>query len=104
MQTGSLDIEMAFFRGDVLLCRGTARCISGETNHTFDGADHSFQVTHAFELPACRVFITASTGGKHLFRSASRMGVHTSDDWEAIDLGAGYSLVFKCTEVPQSTG
>jgi len=99
MQCESLDIEMAFFRGDELLCRGAIRCISDENLQTFEGAEHTFQVTHAFERPACRVFISAARAGEHVFRSAMRVGVHTSDDLEAIDLGGGYSLVFKCAEV-----
>jgi hypothetical protein len=103
MQSDCLDIEMAFFRGDDLLCRGAVRCVPEETKQTFEGAEHAFQVTHAFERPACRVFISAARAGAHVFRSAMRVGVHTSDDLEAIDLGGGYSLVFKCAETRLSS-
>lgn len=91
-----MDVEVAFFRGDDLLCRGSVRCVPEETTQTFQGGDYSFQVTHAFELPASRFLIVASSAGQHRFRSAMRMGVHTSDDWETIDLGDGYTLAFKC--------
>jgi hypothetical protein len=103
MQVECLDIEIAFFWGDHLLCRGAITCVPEEMKQTFEGAEHVFQVTHAFERPACRVLISATRVGEHVFRSAMRVGVHTSDDLEAINPGGGHSLAFKCAETRLSS-
>lgn len=92
-------VELAFFDGDNLLCRGRIICGPSEITDRFpeEGGDLMFAVTHVFEEPACPLVIVCSRSGTHLYRTALRMGVHTSEDWESIELGEAHTLAFRCT-------
>jgi len=93
-------IELAFFTGDDLLCRGNVRCGVVEAANHFDGAgDHQFDVTSRFEEPASPVEIVCRRDGKQLYKAALRVGVHTSNDWESINLGNIHTLGFRCREI-----
>lgn len=94
-----LDIDLAFFHDDDLLARGEVRC--GETSLTqrFDGVGgHRFEITSQFEQPACPLEILCYCAEKQLYKAALRVGVHTSSDWESIDLGGIHTLGFRCRE------
>ena len=88
-------IELAFFSGDDLLCRGSVCCGAVETADHFEGAGgHHFDTTSRFDLPASPVEIICRLDGKRLYQAALRVGVHTSDDWESIDLANIHTLAF----------
>ena len=91
-------VELEFFSQDTLLCRG-GLTIGPQASHTRleSTSGKTFEITHQFEEPACRVFIKCFHGGASIFQSAMRMGVHNSVDWEAIELFFPYRLGFKCT-------
>ena len=92
-----MDIKMAFFEGDDLLASGEIHCRPEEQILTFNGeGGHSFEVRASYEEPAIPIFVTCSINGQQLYRTAIRMGVHTSDDWESVDLGNIHTLVYKC--------
>jgi len=93
-------IELAFFKGDDLLCRGTVRCGALDTADHFDGVGgHHFDVSSRFEQPASPVQIVCRRDGKQLYEAALRVGVHTSDDWESLDLANIHTLGFRCLEL-----
>jgi len=116
-----LYVEFALFRGDELVQRGNilirpekgCSCF-GEHRHAMIG-DHDFAlfvgliVEHRLEVPASPLtmhyfeVVETDDAAEPLRQSlaleaALRMGVHTSDDWESINLVKGYSLAFKCSE------
>lgn len=91
-----MHINLAFFENDTLLAAGAIHCTSTEETAELKGQlGHRFLITHQFEEPACPIVIECFIGGENLYRSASRFGVHTSEDWESIVLGV-HTLVFKC--------
>jgi len=95
----ALFIELAFFDKDTLLCRGGVRCGSTKAVERLDGVGgHQFEVSSQFEEPASPVEITCRRDGTLLYEAALRVGVHTSDDWESVELGNIHSLVFRCHE------
>ena len=88
---------MAFFEGDTLLARANVLVHSIEDTCTViaDRGDR-FEITRQFEEPASRLFIECfDQNGNLVGASAMRMGVHNSDDLEAIDLVEPYELCFK---------
>ena len=90
-------IDLAFFDGDDLLVKGLVECRVQEQSVSFDTKSGvRFIVTAQFEDPACPVSIDCSSNGINLYRTALRFGVHTSDDWESIDLGGIHTLAFWC--------
>lgn len=90
-------IDFTFFDGDDLLVKGSVECSLPEQSFFFAAKSGvHFIVTSQFEDPACPVSIDCSLNGKKLYRAALRVGVHTSDDWESIDLGEIHTLVFWC--------
>ena len=93
-------VDLAFFEGDALLCRGTVLIEATECTNTFSGSGHRFLVTHQFEEPAAPLTIACWRGSQRLYHGALRMGVHTSDDWESINLGNIHTLGFRCHVQP----
>ena len=95
-----LQIDLAFFQDYDLLCRGTIRCGSSPMEYYLDGvSEHTFYVTSQFEEPACPVEIVCHSAGKKLYEAALRVGVHTSEDWESINLADVHTLGFRCHEL-----
>ncbi|QDU40457.1 hypothetical protein Mal4_48140 [Maioricimonas rarisocia] len=100
----AMRVELAFFDHEQLLCRDTILIVVEETvSEIHSERNETFRVTHQFEEPACRVFIKGFRSDRLLFRSAMRMGVHNSDDWEAVSLAAPFELCFRCTVVEDQT-
>ncbi len=97
----ALRAELAFFDGDDLLTRDIILIHADEDTCIINSErGDRFEITRRFEEPACPVFVKAyNSDGKFLFRSAMRMGVHNSDDWEKIDLAEPYEMCFKCAIV-----
>ena len=97
-----LHIELAFFRDDELLCRGEVDCGAFESIRRIeDDHGHQFQITSKFDEPACPVEILCHQNEKILYKAALRVGVHTSDDWESIDLAGIHTLGFRCQELKE---
>jgi len=93
-----MHVEFAVFDGEVLLSRGRFHCIASSRTECFAGAEsHQFTITHRFDLPACRVFIECRQGDTIRYRAGLAMGVHDSDDWEAVDLGQIHTFAFRCS-------
>jgi hypothetical protein len=93
----AMRVEMAFFDGDTLLTRANVLVHAVEDACTVvaERGDR-FEITRQFEEPACRLFIKCfDSNGNPAGRSAMRVGVHNSVDWEAIDLASPYQLCFK---------
>ena len=95
-----LHIDLAFFRDDDLLSRGAVRCTPTKTTSILEGiSGHQFEVTSRFETPACPVEIVCHCQNKELYKAALRVGVHTSDDWESVNLAGVHTLGFRCREL-----
>jgi hypothetical protein len=123
-----MHVAFAFFEGDELLHRGEILVgpertigVYGEHLHVPlpDGMPFSHKpeiqlfvgltIEHSFELPACPVamryyIVKEGVAGQlpeqeRTLYSELRMGVHTSDDWESVQLQP-YTLAFKCTVEP----
>ena len=98
-------VELAFFRGDELLCRGaihvTDDCCTSDFAAT---SGERFQVQHQFGLPACALEITCEAGDAWAFHSAIQMGVHHSSDWEVLELTSPYELAFRCAPAEPGPG
>ena len=95
-------IELAFFEEDDLLCRGNVRCGKVKAIDHFEGVGghhHQFEVSSRFEEPASPVEIVCRRDGKQLYKAAIRVGVHTSNDWEYVNLGNIHTLGFRCHEI-----
>lgn len=91
-----LNIRMAFFDGDTLLSGGEVLCQNDESITVFNGEEgHSFEIKSSFEEPACPIFITYKYNVEQVYRSAMRFGVHSSNDWETLNLGNIHTLVYK---------
>jgi hypothetical protein len=118
-------VEFGFFKGDTLLHQDaflvtTRKGISvyGEHKHFVlpDGATEvqlfsGLVIEHQFELPSCALnvrFLEVVPGSSPLqpfeqrqrFSSALRMPVHTSEDWDSIELNE-HLLAFKCRPLPR---
>jgi len=92
-------IDLAFFDEDLLLARGSIHCVSRENTITLEGeAGYTFNITYQFEEPACPIFIECFSADKNMYKVALRFGVHSSEDWETINLGDIHTLAFKCYE------
>ncbi len=97
----AMRVEMAFFDGDTLLTRANVlvHALEDECTVTAERGDR-FEITRQFEEPASRLFIECfDPDGRPAGCSALRMGVHNSDDWEALELAASYQLCFKAAIV-----
>jgi hypothetical protein len=92
----SMQIDLAFFDEDILLCRGSIVCDETESQTTLSGSGHEFTIKHQFANPASPVFITCLNEDKRLYETALRVGVHDSEDWESIDLAKVHTLAFRC--------
>lgn len=88
---------MALFDGDTLLTRTNVQVHSIQDECTVHAEQGDrFEISRQFEVPASRLFIECfDPDGSPVGMSAMRMGVHNSDDWEAIELAAPYQLCFK---------
>ena len=90
---------MSNFDGENVLCRGEVQCGSIESSDSFESnSGHEFLVTHRFELPACPVEILCIFQNEELYKAALMVGVHTSEEWESINLGNIHDLGFRCQE------
>lgn len=93
-------IDIAFFSGDDLISQGSVRCGASKIISRLDGVSgHRFEITSKFEEPACPVEIRCCCQEKELYKAALRVGVHTSDDWESVDLAGIHTLGFRCHEL-----
>ena len=92
-----MDVELAFFAGDDLLVRGRITCGAREVTEVLSGGGFEFRITHALEELSAPISIVCVRDEVRVYESALRMGVHTSEDWEAIDLGGIHELAFRCT-------
>jgi len=96
-----MQIDLAFFDGDDLLCRARVRCGSREVTEALDGErGFRFFVTHSFAEPACPVAIVCERSGERQYEAALMVGVHASEDLESIQLGNVHTLVFRCVAAP----
>ena len=94
----SLHVEMVFFKGDEFLCRDSILIGDKREERTISGGGpQSFCVSYVYGEPACPIFIRCFEGGKVVSRSAMSVGVHDSDDWEAISLADPFELCFRCS-------
>lgn len=93
--------ELAFFDGDELLARTKVLVYADEdTCEIASERGDRFEVTRQFEEPASQMFVKAfDRDGNLVGRSAMRMGVHNSDDWEMIELAEPYQMCFRCAIV-----
>ena len=90
-------IDLAFFDQDTLLARGSIDCSAQEQKFSFKAASgYRFDITSQFDDPACPVSISYISNDELLYKSALRVGLHSSEDWESIDLGNIHTLVFWC--------
>ena len=88
---------MAFFDGDLLLCRHKIVCGSQQRTAHISGADgHTFEIDYVFESsPGCPVNVTCRRDSQYEYEAGLSFGVHDSADWESIEL-AHHTLAFRC--------
>ena len=99
-----LRLKLAFFDGESLLAAGTLDFGLNEKMTIFESDEaHRIETTYAFEEPACPMFVRCLLNGELLYRSASRIGVANSEDWDRIDLVGNHCMVFQRI-VPDVTG
>ncbi|WP_417377469.1 hypothetical protein [Gimesia maris] len=93
----AMRVEMLFFDGDEPLAHTKVLVHGTEEESEIEcPRGDRFAVTRKFEEPACPIFINSfDPNGAFVGRSAMRMGVHNSDELEAIDLAAPYVLCFR---------
>ena len=93
-----LHVEFVLRDGDRVLCRGAIRCGSDETTYRFAGAaGHEFHISARFgERPGCSVQIICYRDEDQLYDASLCVGVHTSSDWESINVGNIHTLSFRC--------
>ena len=89
-------VDLAFFDGEILLCRGSIQCCPHERTTCFSDGSHNFAVTYMLEEPSSPICIVCTRDGEQLYSAALQMGVHTSQDWESINLGNIHTLAFWC--------
>lgn len=97
----AMRVEMMFFDGDELLARTRILVHDVEEECVIEcSSGDRFLVTRKFEEPACPILIRYfDSNGEFAGRSAMRMGVHNSEDLEAVDLADSYVLCFRCAIV-----
>jgi hypothetical protein len=78
----SLYIELAFFDGEELLCRGELTCEegAGDAIELSGEQGYRFTISGSYKEPACPVSITSMKDNQQLYKSALQVGVHTSED------------------------
>ena len=97
----AMRVELAFFDGNEPLARGNVLVQREDsTCEIISERGDKFKITRRFEEPASSFFVRIfDRDGEPAGRSAMRMGVHNSDDWEKIDLSEPYEMCFKCAVV-----
>ena len=91
-------VELAFFKGDQVLCRGVIELAPEERQYTVESAEgEMFRLSYRLEEPMCGVGVRCYKFGKMVGRVTVPMAVHTSKDWEAVKLVEGYVMCFKCS-------
>lgn len=91
-----LRLKLAFFDGESLLAADTLDFSLDEKMTVLESAaGHRFETTYAFEDPACPMFVRCLLNGELLYRSAFRVGVANSEDWERIDLVGNHCMLFQ---------
>jgi len=101
-----MSVDLALFRGDELLGRGSI-CIRNqrESSEFALQDDMILFISHEFALPASSLSVELrrrAEGAKEkelLLEAGLAMGVHESDDWESVSLGPEYTLGFFCRPV-----
>lgn len=95
-------VELALFRGDDLLCRGSIVIERAPASSEFavEGGG-ALVISHAFGLPACSLSLRFrdSEESNRLVEAGVAMGVHDSDDWESVALGPDHTLAFFCRPI-----
>ena len=97
----AMRVEMLFFDANEPLARTTVLVYeSAEECEIVCPRGDRFVIERRFEEPACPIMIKSFAPDGHLVgRTAMRMGVHNSDDLEAVDLAEPYVLCFRCAIV-----
>ncbi|MFN3241506.1 MAG: hypothetical protein ACE37K_08335 [Planctomycetota bacterium] len=92
-----MHIELGFFAGDQLLARGCVTCAGRDATSEITGhGGHAWTIKTRFAEPASPVELECTRDGTHVYAGALRVGVHTSDDWESINLADIHTLAFRC--------
>jgi hypothetical protein len=92
----SMRVEVGFFEGSTLLCRAELHITDlREVTELTSPQGDLFEISYHFEYPACPIFIRLMKHGDLVGRSAMRMGVADSDDWESINLANDIDLCFR---------
>lgn len=101
-----MNVDLALFRGDELLCRGEINITATRASSEFSGHDNvTLSISHAFAMPACSLSVRlrrqsdASGESEELLEAGLAMGVHESDDWESVALGPDFTLGFLCQPI-----
>ena len=97
----AMRIELAFFDADQPLARGNVLIhAQKDTTEIASERGDRFEVTWQFEEPACSFAVRYfDRNGEPAGRSAMRIGVHDSDDWEMVELAPPYQMCFRCAVV-----
>lgn len=92
-----LQVDLAFFDQDRLLCQTLVVCSTQRTQSSVaSDSGHVFEIHHQYEDKSCPLEISCHYDDQQLYKAALRIGVHTSDDWESISLGDIHELCFYC--------
>ena len=91
-----MEVDLAFFDNDQLLARGSICCGPETQTEVISQSGYDFEVSHSFEAPSSPVTIVCRQGDKQLYKAALQVGVHTSEDWESINLGDVHTLGLRC--------
>ena len=93
----TMHIELGFFAGDQLLARGSVTCADRDATSEITGESGlSWTIKTRYEEPASPVELECIRDGERLYDGSLQVGVHTSDDWESINLADVHTLAFRC--------
>ena len=102
-----MSVELALFRGDELLCRGSIVIDQPRASSEFPVEGGGVLViSHEFGLPACSLGLQfrQSVESEPLLDAGVAIGVHDSDDWESVALGPDHTLGFFCRAITTLPG
>jgi hypothetical protein len=102
-----MGVDLALFRGDELLGRGSIVIdrARGLSEFSLEGGG-LLVISHEFGLPACSLGLRfrGSVESERLLEASLAMGVHDFDDWESVALGADHTLGFFCRAITTLPG